>query len=214
MKKWRIAGAAILAVLLALFCASQVLQAVNVQNVFDEMYYGHKDTSPFYFLYPATYRGYGWVRLLHEYHYFSDNVFIEHLKCGKPADHKSISVMWYLNEKELHYSYWLPLPYSDDHFLHFTATYDVEENRLTILPLYLQKDEKEATKEATHELPSLMELYSFSREDIEQLFNNGLVECVTNRWFEVNEGQSRFNKDDFGELTVENHMFDDFPELN
>lgn len=57
-----------------------------------------------------------------------------------------------------------------------------------------------------------MEQYSFSREDIEQLFNNGLVERVTNRWFEVNEGQSRFRKDDFGELTVENHMFDNLPE--
>lgn len=81
---------------------------------------------------------------------------------------------------------------------------------MVISPVHFLKDKVDVT----HELPSLMEQYSFSREDIEQLFKNGLVERVTNRWFEVNEGQNRFNKDDFGELTVENHMFDDFPEMN
>lgn len=210
MKKWRIAGAVILAVLLALFCASQVLQAVNVQNVFDEMYYGHEDVSDFYFLYPATYRGYGLRNIPDMTRYLLDGIVLEYLSDSQIDNGEVLGIKWKLNEQKITYGYKAPLPRSESYRISFIAEYNVQENRLVISPVLFLKDKVDVT----HELPSILKQYSLSGEDIEQLFNKGFMERITNRWFEVNKGQSRFNKDDFGELTVENHMFDDFPEMN
>ena len=97
---------------------------------------------------------------------------------------------------------------SEEYLLHFDLQYSPTENTLIVFPVCLTKD----TTDQTSYLPLYLEKNSVTREDIERIFNEGFMKRVTNLWFDVNKGQSRFNQDDFGDLTIINRMFEGVPE--
>lgn len=195
-----------LVALIIMFAARRFLVSRNIQNVFDEMYYGHDDASPC-FLYPATYKHYGLDNIDDEMRYLSGNLVCEYVSDSLLDKDELIRIIWHLNERKLEYNY-ITLFGSEEYLLHFDLQYLPKDNVLIVFPVCLTKD---ATDQTSY-LSLYLEKNSFTREDIERIFNEGFMKRVTNLWFDVNKGQSRFNQDDFGDLTIINRMFEGVPE--
>ena len=195
-----------IACLVVAFAFVRFIASRNLQNVFDEMYYGHDDVSPC-FLYPATYKHYGLDKIDDEMRYLSGNLVCEYLSDSLLDKDELIRIIWHLNERKLEYNY-ITLFGSEEYLLHFDLQYLPTENTLIIFPVCLTKD----TTDQTSYLPLYLEKNSFTREDVERIFNEGFMKRVTTLWFDVNKGQSRFNQDDFGDLTIINRMFEGVPE--
>lgn len=199
-----------LCILVVLAVGWLIMYHCTIQNVFDEMYYGHDGIFP-YVLHPATYRQFGLRNIPDSMRYMLDDAIQEYAADGlmKKADGDVISMIWYTNQKTLALKHHTPIG-NDEYYVKFDVEYGAKSNTLTIHPVRFTKIENHTPVPVDYQ--SLLHDYSHTKTDIEQIFYDGFLELLTNRWFEVNGTRSRFSPEDFGEITIENHLLDSIPE--
>lgn len=191
-----------LCILVALMVGWLIMYHCTIQNVFDEMYYGHDGIFP-YVLHPATYRQFGLIDIHNMIRYMPDDAILEY--ADKPLVDKgnTISLIWETTPKKLVYQY-VTSSGNDEYHIVFDVDYDTRSNTLAIHPVRFSKEGDIITQD----YHSLLNDYSLTKSDIEQIFRDDFLERLTNRWFEVNGKRSRFNPENFGEITIENHLLD------
>jgi len=129
-----------------------------------------------------------------------------------------ISVQWTLKKKvlEIRVSSFHGERYDEyqSERLIFVYTYDQRRKRLVYQPLELSSDayEKEEGKILIHDptiISEYMHRYSITREDIARHNDFILFESILPRWFEANEGKTRFSMENLGRLEIINNQFPD-----
>lgn len=211
-----------LCILVALAVGWLIMYHGTIQNVFDEMYYGYRSIFPS-FLYPVNYNGFGFSRISPvERDMFAErDAFVEHSSKWLTDEGEVLRFLWFYKQKTIRYAYVTliskeppfgqsstPAATPDSYLITMIATYHVKENKLVFEPLRLSSN----GESETHNFSSVLARYSLTKADVEQLINTGFLERITNRWFEINEGKTRFSPEDLGEITIENHLLDSIPE--
>ena len=188
MKKWLCIGACIILVLVSAYCYS----FFSIQNVFDEMYYGH-DGIFLSFLYPAKYSGFGLIDIHNSIRYMIDDSILEYADKTLVNKGDSISIIWVKNEKKLELHYITSIDDGGCDIV-YDVDYYTNDNTLVIHPVRFSKDGHIVTQDFRLVLNELL----LTKDDIERIFRDEFIVRLTDRWFAVNKGQSRFSKNDYG----------------
>ena len=197
-----------LCILVALVVGWLIMYHGTIQNVFDEMYYGHDDIFP-YVLHPATYQRFGLIDIHNMTRYMLDDAILEYADNPLVDKGTTISLIWETKPKILEFQYVAPFG-NNEYQIVFDVGYDTRGNILTIHPVRFTKMEDGNPIPIEYHSPPQDD--PLTKTDIEQIFRDKFLERLTNRWFEVNGKQSRFGPEDYGEITIENHLLDLIPE--
>ena len=86
----------------------------------------------------------------------------------------------------------------------FDVDYYTNDNKLIIHPVRFS----EHGRIVVRDFRLVLDEYSLTKDDIERIFYDEFIVRLTDRWFAVNKGQSRFSKSDYGYLYIDNHLLD------
>lgn len=191
-----------LVAMIIMFASRQFLLSRNLQNVFDEMYYGH-DGIFLSFLYPAKYSGFGLSDIHNSIRYMIDDSILEYADKTLVNKGDSISIIWVKNEKKLELSYITSIDDGGCDIV-YDVDYYTNDNTLVIHPVRFSKDGHIVTQDFRLVLNELL----LTKDDIERIFRDEFIVRLTDRWFAVNKGQSRFSKNDYGYIYIDNRLLD------
>jgi len=176
---------------------------VQIQNVFDEMYYGHSDVSMFKIT-SASYQNFGLQDIPHSVRYMVDDVVIEYMETDLWGAGEHLNFKWFLKEGRLDFFYLYPSPKEGVRYV-VDMTYSPKDHTLRYLPLRISSNDDQPYES----VDSFLASEGIDRASVEKLLSENFFNRLINRWLEVNGTRSRFTVDDIGKINIENHLWDD-----
>lgn len=188
-----------LIIVIVVILALGVHSCVAVRNVYDEMYYGHSDVGPFWLTW-ASYNRFGVLDIPNSLRYMLDNEIIEYAERNLFNDGEDLIFEWMPKEKQLKFSY----TYSSDTMDYvFDVAYSTRDHTLRYMQLRVFSGKDLLYDNAE----SFLREEKIERASIEEVLSDFFTRLI-NRWLEVNGARSRFTIDNIGEVTIENHLWD------
>lgn len=180
---------------------------IQIQNVLDEMYYGHEATNSFRFV-SASYDDFGLQDIPNSLRTMVDNEIIEYLETSLLNDGEFLSFEWMLDEKQLKFMYICPSINSGFHYV-FDIVYFIKDKTLRYFPIQISSKDDLPYDNVDLFLSS----QGTTRASIEKLLSENFFNKIVARWLEVNGRRSYFSFDNIGKIDIENHLWDDFNKL-
>lgn len=193
-----------LAIVLVLAVGVYVAVCIQIQNVFDEMYYGH-DAVDSLLLTSASYDNFGLQDIPSSLRNMVDNEIIEYLETDLLNAGEFLSFEWILDEKQLKFMYICPSTNGDFNYV-FDIVYSLRDKTLRYFPLHISSN----NNLPYDNIDLFLNSQDTTRTSIEKLLSENFFNKMVMRWLKVNGRRSRFSFEDIGEIYIENHLWDDF----
>lgn len=191
-----------IAIILILVVGMYFVAYMQIQNIFDEMYYGHDAIT---FLRPtnASYDNFGLQDIPNSLRNMVDNEIIEYLQTDLLNDGELLSFEWLLDVKKLKFMYICPSVNGNFNYV-FDIVYTPKDKTLCYFPLRISSN---------NDLPYdnidlFLNSHDTTRASIEKLLSENFFDKIVMRWLEVNGQRSHFSFNNIGEIYIENHLWD------
>lgn len=190
-------------IILILFLGSSILlyTHLQIQNIFDELYYGHQDISLLRMT-NASYNHFGLLDIPNSMRNLVENEIIEYLETDLLNDGDFLSFEWILNEKKLKFMYISTSKADGFHFV-FDIIYSQRTKTLTYLPIRILTNDN-----LPYDKDLFLKVQGITQASIEEFLKHNFFDNIVTRWIEVNEGKSRFSLHDIGTINVEINLWD------